>query len=140
MSQSVDYPTKKIHKLYVPTNDYQLSLDKDSFIKNENFEIQYCPDIHFQCNNNQTCCKLPDMMGYGCCPIANAVCCIDGIHCCPPGNICDVEKGECKTKDRDIVYSNKERKFETPDDDEFVDITFETFDSLSNAPLKLDSE
>ena len=78
MSQSVDHPTKKIHKLSTTSNDYQPSLNKDPFLKTENFEIQYCPDIHFQCNNNQTCCKLPDMMGYGCCPIANAVCCIDG--------------------------------------------------------------
>ena len=53
-------------------------LTKLKHIRTKNYKIQYCPDIHFQCLNNQTCCKLPDLMGYGCCPIANAVCCIDG--------------------------------------------------------------
>ena len=41
--------------------------------------LMYCPDIHFQCNSNQTCCKLPEMMGYGCCPLPNAICCSDGM-------------------------------------------------------------
>ena len=85
-SQSEDHETNKIHKLSITSNDYQPSLGKDPFLKTDNLEIQYCPDIHFQCNNNQTCCKLPDMMGYGCCPIANAVCCIDGkLHNVLPG-------------------------------------------------------
>ena len=72
--------TSKIHEVTTLTNKFvenQL-FTKLKHIRTRNYKIQYCPDIHFQCLNNQTCCKLPDLMGYGCCPIANAVCCIDG--------------------------------------------------------------
>ena len=40
----------------------------------------YCPD-------GNTCCKLSGE-GYGCCPLPNAVCCSDGVHCCPNGYTC----------------------------------------------------
>lgn len=39
----------------------------------------YCPGL-------QTCCLTPS--GVGCCPYENAVCCGDGIHCCPWGYQC----------------------------------------------------
>ena len=31
----------------------------------------------------------------GCCPQANAVCCSDGLHCCPGGYTCDLSAGTC---------------------------------------------
>ena len=55
----------------------QLRTDKSKY-ENSGLGMQYCPDIHFQCENNQTCCRLPNMIGYGCCPLPNAVCCSDG--------------------------------------------------------------
>ena len=37
-----------------------------------------CPDKAYSCRDNETCCKLFDNLGYGCCPRPNAVCCSDG--------------------------------------------------------------
>ncbi|XP_071945822.1 uncharacterized protein [Antedon mediterranea] len=47
-----------------------------------------CPDGHSQCPDSYTCCKMSTGL-WGCCPLPNAVCCEDGIHCCPKDNICD---------------------------------------------------
>ncbi|KAK2165648.1 hypothetical protein LSH36_47g04018 [Paralvinella palmiformis] len=47
-----------------------------------------CPDHRTQCPDGETCCILSSGQ-YGCCPIPNAVCCSDHLHCCPSGMICD---------------------------------------------------
>ena len=39
------------------------------------------------CPDGSTCCELASG-GYGCCPLPNAVCCSDGVHCCPNGYTC----------------------------------------------------
>jgi len=52
-----------------------------------------CPDKS-QCPEGDTCCKLPSSM-YGCCPLQEAVCCDDHIHCCPHGTVCDLQAGGC---------------------------------------------
>ena len=46
------------------------------------------------CPKDTTCCKMFDG-SYGCCPLPNAVCCEDQIHCCPEGSKCNVDKGTC---------------------------------------------
>ncbi|KAK3790504.1 hypothetical protein RRG08_060554 [Elysia crispata] len=52
-----------------------------------------CPD-GTKCPNGQTCCK--DNTGaYACCPLPEATCCDDHVHCCPKGHTCDIEKGKC---------------------------------------------
>ncbi|CAH3127458.1 unnamed protein product [Pocillopora meandrina] len=43
-----------------------------------------CPDGQSECPEGNTCCKLTSGE-YGCCPLPNAVCCSDGVHCCPNG-------------------------------------------------------
>jgi len=48
-----------------------------------------CPDKS-ECPSQSTCCKLAGK-GYGCCPMVEAMCCSDGIHCCPKHYKC--EKG-----------------------------------------------
>ncbi|CAB4039617.1 Hypothetical predicted protein [Paramuricea clavata] len=40
----------------------------------------FCPD-------GNTCCRLEGGQ-WGCCPLPNAVCCSDGVHCCPHGSTC----------------------------------------------------
>lgn len=40
-----------------------------------------CPDDS-ECPAGNTCCKLSSG-GYGCCPLPQATCCSDEIHCCP---------------------------------------------------------
>ncbi len=39
-----------------------------------------CPDNLSECPEETTCCQMDDG-SYGCCPIPNAVCCDDHIHC-----------------------------------------------------------
>ena len=43
-----------------------------------------CPDGRSSRPSGDTCCLLSSN-GYGCCPLTNAVCCNDGVHCCPEG-------------------------------------------------------
>uniref|UniRef100_A0A3B4XZU2 Granulins domain-containing protein n=1 Tax=Seriola lalandi dorsalis TaxID=1841481 RepID=A0A3B4XZU2_SERLL len=46
-----------------------------------------------QCPEHTTCCRL--FTGeWGCCPLQNAVCCSDMMHCCPTGYTC-TEAGAC---------------------------------------------
>ncbi|KAK7919440.1 hypothetical protein WMY93_010724 [Mugilogobius chulae] len=52
-----------------------------------------CLDKTF-CPDETTCCKMKTG-GYGCCPMPDAVCCEDNIHCCPSGTQCDVAHSMC---------------------------------------------
>ena len=54
-----------------------------------------CPGGKANCPDDSTCCVLSNG-SFGCCPIQNAVCCGDSVHCCPDGYTCDVIKGICK--------------------------------------------
>uniref|UniRef100_F6QWT8 Granulin n=1 Tax=Monodelphis domestica TaxID=13616 RepID=F6QWT8_MONDO len=56
-----------------------------------------CPDGRSQCSDGTTCCQLPSG-SYGCCPLPNAICCPDHMHCCPQNTVCDLEKSECLSK------------------------------------------
>ncbi|XP_061185990.1 multiple epidermal growth factor-like domains protein 6 isoform X9 [Saccostrea echinata] len=53
-----------------------------------------CPDGASECKDGQTCCLLASGK-YGCCPIQDAVCCSDHIHCCPQGTTCDLQEKKC---------------------------------------------
>lgn len=53
----------------------------------------YIPGSSF-CPKDTTCCKMFDG-SYGCCPLVNAVCCEDQLHCCPQGSKCNLDKGTC---------------------------------------------
>ncbi|XP_025921029.1 granulins-like, partial [Apteryx rowi] len=53
-----------------------------------------CPDGRSACPDGATCCQLPSAQ-YGCCPLQNAVCCGDRLHCCPQGTACDLERSKC---------------------------------------------
>ncbi|CAF1075057.1 unnamed protein product, partial [Didymodactylos carnosus] len=54
-----------------------------------------CPDGQSSCPDGQTCCQLSTGQ-YGCCPLPDAVCCNDHLHCCPHGYTCDTEHSTCK--------------------------------------------
>ncbi|XP_065896567.1 progranulin-like [Dysidea avara] len=60
-----------------------------------------CPDEKSQCPNGNTCCELAGGV-YGCCPVPKAVCCSDGVHCCPSGYSCDVKQGTCTDGAADV--------------------------------------
>ncbi|XP_041673046.1 granulin a [Cheilinus undulatus] len=45
------------------------------------------------CEDGQTCCKM-SATTWGCCPLPDAVCCSDRLHCCPKGYTCNAA-GDC---------------------------------------------
>ncbi|XP_015244830.1 PREDICTED: granulins [Cyprinodon variegatus] len=53
-----------------------------------------CPDKRSFCPDQTTCCQLTNG-SFGCCPMPNAVCCSDHIHCCPSGTECDLKHSTC---------------------------------------------
>jgi hypothetical protein len=58
-----------------------------------------CDDTH-ECPAGSTCCCLRNIAGlcftWGCCPMPDATCCSDHVHCCPSNlPVCDVDSGRC---------------------------------------------
>ncbi|XP_052401889.1 progranulin [Carassius gibelio] len=46
------------------------------------------------CQDGSTCC-ITQEGEWACCPLPQAVCCEDFIHCCPHGTTCNVSAGSC---------------------------------------------
>ena len=65
-----------------------------------------CPDGQSECPDGNTCCKLSSGQ-WGCCPLPNAVCCSDHLHCCPQGSTCDVSAGTCTQEGEVIPFVKK---------------------------------
>ncbi|CAH1788059.1 unnamed protein product [Owenia fusiformis] len=65
-----------------------------------------CGDSKTSCPGEDTCCMLSDGT-YGCCPLKNAVCCSDHLHCCPQGSTCDLKSGKCTQGKISIPWVNK---------------------------------
>uniref|UniRef100_A0A1I7WVN4 GRANULINS domain-containing protein n=1 Tax=Heterorhabditis bacteriophora TaxID=37862 RepID=A0A1I7WVN4_HETBA len=61
--------------------------------KNEHNEI-ICPDRRSKCPSGTTCCFMRQGQ-YGCCPVEEAVCCMDQLHCCPKNYVCDSTGQRC---------------------------------------------
>ena len=76
------------------------------FKKTKSMRNVVCPDKQSECPTGSTCCLLDDG-NYGCCPIPNAVCCSDHIHCCPEGYTCDSKDGRCNKGDVSLPFYNK---------------------------------
>lgn len=53
-------------------------------------------DESSSCPGESTCCKLSSG-DWGCCPLPEAVCCEDHVHCCPHGSVCNVAAETCET-------------------------------------------
>ncbi|XP_073799715.1 granulin a isoform X13 [Danio rerio] len=58
------------------------------------------------CPDGSTCCKTKDG-GWACCPLPEAVCCEDFIHCCPHGKKCDVAAGSCEDSSGSVPWVEK---------------------------------
>ncbi|TKR96625.1 hypothetical protein L596_010620 [Steinernema carpocapsae] len=81
---------KKVPARLARENEDKILVNKaPSFKKNAK-----CPDGKSQCPEQTTCCLVGDEQ-YGCCPVPNAVCCSDHLHCCPEGTHCHVTEGRC---------------------------------------------
>jgi hypothetical protein len=52
-----------------------------------------------QCKSGSTCCNQK------CCPFENAMCCADGLHCCPAGTSCDAKSLMCKSVTNSLMFS-----------------------------------
>ncbi|NWI10747.1 GRN protein, partial [Crypturellus soui] len=53
-----------------------------------------CPDGESECPESSTCCVMPSG-AWGCCPMPEASCCPDKVHCCPRATICDLAHDRC---------------------------------------------
>ncbi|XP_053944646.1 progranulin isoform X3 [Cuculus canorus] len=60
-----------------------------------------CPDGESECPDNATCCVTASGT-WGCCPMPEASCCADKVHCCPHATICDLAHGRCLSPDGDV--------------------------------------
>lgn len=65
-----------------------------------------CPDPRFECPNFSTCCIMLDG-SWGCCPIPQASCCRDRVHCCPRGTFCDLFNARCLTATGTLPLAKK---------------------------------
>ncbi|XP_054622865.1 granulin b [Dunckerocampus dactyliophorus] len=53
-----------------------------------------CPDKTSVCPDKTTCCQT--ISGeFACCPMPDAVCCADHLHCCPHGTVCNMATATC---------------------------------------------
>jgi len=66
-----------------------------------------CLDNRFECPDGHSCCRLTTGE-QGCCPLPEAVCCFDGVHCCPHTYECD-HRGFC-TRGMEIVPMARKHK------------------------------
>jgi hypothetical protein len=64
-----------------------------------------CKDGSF-CPTTFTCCVLVDGT-YGCCPLQNAVCCNDHLHCCPQNTQCNLKSQCCDAENYQVPWSQK---------------------------------
>ncbi|TSQ23976.1 Granulin [Bagarius yarrelli] len=72
------------------------------------------------CPDGTTCCKN-EQGGWSCCPLPQAVCCEDLIHCCPYDTTCDLATGSCDSSSSSVPWLKKEpslriRDERVPDD------------------------
>ncbi|TKS89394.1 Granulins Proepithelin [Collichthys lucidus] len=65
-----------------------------------------CPDKKSSCPDETTCCMMTNGT-YGCCPMPDAVCCSDRIHCCPAGTECDLVHSTCNPAQGDASMAVK---------------------------------
>ncbi|XP_078124936.1 granulin a isoform X1 [Sander vitreus] len=58
------------------------------------------------CPDNTTCCKTKEG-SWACCPLPEAVCCEDLIHCCPKGKKCNLAAQTCEDDTCSVPWLEK---------------------------------
>ncbi|XP_047213527.1 progranulin-like [Girardinichthys multiradiatus] len=58
------------------------------------------------CHDGKTCCKTKEG-GWACCPLPEAVCCEDFIHCCPKGKKCNMAEQTCEDATCSVPWLEK---------------------------------
>ncbi|XP_056404114.1 progranulin isoform X2 [Hyla sarda] len=82
------------------------SEDGHQCVPASNVSAVICPDGRSECPTDATCCLTSDQ-GWGCCPIPQAVCCNDHMHCCPHASTCDLQHGRCVSENGDVPLLKK---------------------------------
>ncbi|KAK9859312.1 hypothetical protein WJX84_009805 [Apatococcus fuscideae] len=88
-------------------------------------------DQSSSCPNGQTCCCMRDFFGYcfawACCPLKEATCCDDHIHCCPNSlPVCDTVAARCLASagagyEGSVPWSTKSPAQQTPQGNRYID-------------------
>uniref|UniRef100_A0A3B4VGM4 Granulins domain-containing protein n=1 Tax=Seriola dumerili TaxID=41447 RepID=A0A3B4VGM4_SERDU len=63
-------------------------------------------DSTTSCEDGTTCCKTEEG-GWACCPLPEAVCCEDFIHCCPKGKTCNLAAQTCDDDTSSMPWVDK---------------------------------
>ncbi|XP_073539287.1 progranulin isoform X1 [Phyllobates terribilis] len=71
-----------------------------------NLSAIICPDGKSECPSDATCCQISDRT-WGCCPMPQATCCNDHLHCCPHTSVCDLAHGRCVSENGDVPLLKK---------------------------------
>ncbi|XP_022050394.2 granulin a isoform X12 [Acanthochromis polyacanthus] len=58
------------------------------------------------CPDGTTCCKTKEGE-WACCPLPEAVCCEDFVHCCPKGKKCNVAEQTCEDDTCSVPWAEK---------------------------------
>uniref|UniRef100_A0A3P8TVE3 Granulin a n=1 Tax=Amphiprion percula TaxID=161767 RepID=A0A3P8TVE3_AMPPE len=74
--------------------------------------ICFCPGNDVPCNqtaacpDGSTCCKTKEG-DWACCPLPEAVCCEDFVHCCPKGKKCNLVAQTCDDDTCSVPWAEK---------------------------------
>ncbi|KAL4657817.1 kielin/chordin-like protein [Arapaima gigas] len=64
-----------------------------------------CDSTH-SCPDESTCCKTTTG-DWACCPLPEAVCCEDHVHCCPHGTTCNADADTCESSSGSVPWLEK---------------------------------
>ncbi|XP_058508664.1 granulin a [Solea solea] len=82
-------------------------LEKKPAVTRQSVQVEDVPcDSATSCPDTTTCCKTKDG-GWACCPLPEAVCCDDFIHCCPKGSTCDLPAQSCDDGTHSVPWLEK---------------------------------
>ncbi|XP_018592009.1 progranulin-like isoform X2 [Scleropages formosus] len=63
-------------------------------------------DSTASCSRDETCCKSSSG-AWACCPLPQAVCCEDHVHCCPHGTVCNLAAQTCDDPSGSLPWLEK---------------------------------
>ncbi|XP_070210268.1 progranulin-like isoform X2 [Littorina saxatilis] len=78
----------------------------------EKVEAVKC-DATYECPDGHTCCQVNNGE-WGCCPLPQAVCCDDHVHCCPNGYTCHTTTGKCNKGLSTLAWLEKQSAIVKP--------------------------
>ncbi|XP_023149019.2 granulin a isoform X3 [Amphiprion ocellaris] len=81
--------------------------EKVPTIPRQDVQVKDVPcDDTVSCPDGFTCCKTKEG-GWACCPLPEAVCCEDFVHCCPKGKKCNLAAQICDDGTHSVPWAEK---------------------------------